>query len=243
MMSDPEHLRRTLLGANVMRLRRLSSLQRAALDVLGVAPDLMGPLAERRYEPSHTQALAYLMSPVHGFPLATELLRSFLELAGVGQQQLDGLSLKDATITPEFFLETGRVDISMTIPTSEGVGVLVFVEVKVDADEGERQLERYRDEMLKRAGSHSSYLVFLTLHPQPNSHSVREAIPIEFRQLLQCWLPVVARRGRDWTCAYAAAYLKTLALLTNIAAEGSFDDWNFARQRAALEVVEAIREE
>lgn len=241
-MRDPDHLRRKLLGTNALRLRKLSTWQRDALDVLGWSPDLLSPLGERRYEPSHTQALAYLMSPGRRFPLAENLLRSLLQLvlSPEDQAMISGLELMGATVIPEYHTASGRVDIVIEVPAATGTGLIVFIEVKVDAEEGEQQLKRYREEMQQMAGPPKRVLVYLTLEQQPDREGV---VPLRFVDLLAKWLPVVAARRRDWTCAYAASYLKTLALLTKSAGEGAFDDWNFAQQRAALDLAELTREE
>ena len=60
-MARPDDLRRRLLGANVQRRRQLDAGQRRALDVLETTPDLLSPLAELRYEPSHSRLIAHFL--------------------------------------------------------------------------------------------------------------------------------------------------------------------------------------
>jgi hypothetical protein len=243
-LTDPDRIRRMVLGANALRLRQFTQRQRDMLEVLECSPDLLGPIGLMRYEPSHTLVLGYLMTPERGFPLSTQLLRAFLELVNVDDGILDELDLTKAVAKPEYFLPNGRVDICITIPHKDGGDYLVFTEVKVDAQEGDQQLERYDLDLQNCSSPRGSKLVYLTRSPQEaTSFKGIDVEPVEFRELLQRWLPVVAMRGRDHTCAFGSAYLKTLALLTTCAADGRFDQWSFALQRSALDLIEESEEE
>jgi hypothetical protein len=88
-MSRPNDLRRRLLGANVERRRQLDEVQRRALDSLDVAPDLLGPLGELRYEPAHSNLIARFLSTPLEPMLAPLLLQSFLRLVGCSEMVLD----------------------------------------------------------------------------------------------------------------------------------------------------------
>jgi hypothetical protein len=238
MAGDGSNLRKKLLGANVLRLRKLEPMQRRALDVLAISPDLLSPLGDLRYEPAHTQVLAFLMSPRRGFPLATKFLATFLGLANVGDE-CERLNLADANVRAEYSKQSGRVDIAIDVPGVSSDGLVIYVEVKVDALEGYKQLERYESELKTEAGNRPFKLVYLTLHGTVPS-TIAERVTLE--EVFTQWLRVLATHGLDLSCAYGAAYLKSLALLTGKADHGTYDEWNFARQRSALAFVSNFRE-
>ena len=62
-MAKPDDLRRRLLGANVQRRRLLQWGAKQALVALESTPDLLSPLDELRYEPSHSRLIARFLDP------------------------------------------------------------------------------------------------------------------------------------------------------------------------------------
>ncbi len=231
-MARPDDLRRRLLGANVQRRRVLDAAQRQALDVLDTTPDLLGPVGELRYEPSHSRLVARFLSPTAEPLVAKSTLPAFLNLLEVAPSAF-GMPTTDVTIVAERWLPSGRVDISVTSST-----YVIFVEVKVDAIEGEDQLLRYSKDLAAIKGSRDGLLVYLTLPGAPKANSAVAHIHMTLDKLLVSWLPF-ADSGNG-SPQYLARYLKTLSILVGCGGAGRFDDWTFTQQRAALDLIESL---
>ena len=138
-------------------------------------------------------------------------------------------------MTPEHVIPGGRVDVRVELP-----GVLVFIEAKVDSDEGVGQLATYYGALETERGTRDGFLVYLT---RPAHDPPDKSIPCKhmtFEDLLRLWLPVAG--ASDETHGYLARFLKSTALLLGRAGVGTFDDWTFGLQRAALNLVEARTE-
>jgi hypothetical protein len=231
-MRDADHIRRTLFGANVLRRQRLDHARRRLLRILDVHPDLLSPIAELRYEPSYTRLLAYHFDP-HRTSLAPRLLEAFLRLLDIAPTSWTAEDLPKATVTPEYTLADGRVDVRILLPS-----LLVFVEVKVDAREGDAQLERYDAALQQERGQRTAALVYLTLPDDEAPTSQVAYEHLSFDRLLAAWLPLC--EGSDDASRYLARFMKSLALTLRRAGPGTFDDWSFGLQRAALNLVEEI---
>lgn len=230
-MARPDDLRRRLLGANVQRRKCLEGRQRRALNVLDVAPDLLGPLGELRYEPSHSRLIARFMQARAEPSLAPALLRAFLTV--VGAPTAAGADAELAIVESERWLPSGRVDISITLPKH-----LVFVEMKVDAEEGEEQLAGYRKDLDAFSNGRDTLLVYLTRPGAQDSVSGVDHVHVTLDQLLVSWLPFAGEgTGSE---GYLARYLKSVALVVRCAGHGTFDDWSITQQAAALDLVESI---
>ncbi|MBX3460926.1 MAG: PD-(D/E)XK nuclease family protein [Planctomycetes bacterium] len=226
-MARPEDIRRRMLGANVQRRRRLATLQRNALDALSVAPDLLSPLSELRYEPSHSRLIAWFMDPNRADSGGFELLQGFLGLCGCRLKHLPGVEVK-----PELAIKGGRVDVCVSAPD-----LLVFVEIKLDALEGEGQLKKYRAALTAQAKGRATCLVFLPLVGGADTElSERPDTVLDATDLLAAWLPIAVQRRDD----YLLRYLKSLALVVGVAEEAAWDDWSFATQRAALDFAKQL---
>jgi hypothetical protein len=232
-MARPDDLRRKLLGANAQRRRRLEATQRGALDALDTTPDLLSPLGELRYEPSHSRLIARFMEGAQGSALAPKLLAAFLHLLGIGPEEIPD-EATSAMVEAERMLPAGRVDISITLPH-----LLIFVEMKVDAEEGVNQLQRYREALQSAAGKRASTLVYLTLPGAADSASRVAHLHLTLEKLLGAWLPFAC--GGDGPEGYLARYLKSLAMLLGYCGVGQFDNWSISEQRRALDLVEPIQ--
>lgn len=231
-MARPDDLRRKLLGANVQRRRSLASDQRRALDMLDATPDLLGPLGELRYEPAHSRLVARFLKTAAEPILAPLLLRAFLMFVGAPQTAVEE-DARSAVVESERWLPTGRIDISIALPKH-----LVFVEMKVDAEEGEDQLVRYSKALAAAKGNRDVLLVYLTRPGAEKSNSGVNHTHVTLDQLLLAWLPFAGPgTGSE---EYLARYLKSLALLVGCAGAGRFDDWSITQQAAALELVESL---
>jgi hypothetical protein len=231
-MARPDDLRRKLLGANVQRRRSLASDQRRALDMLDATPDLLGPLGELRYEPAHSRLVARFLGMAAEPILAPQLLHAFLTFVGAPQTAVDE-DARSAVVESERWLPTGRIDISIALPKH-----LVFVEMKIDAEEGADQLVRYGKALTAAKGSRDVLLVYLTRPEAEKSNSGVSHVHVTLDQLLLAWLPFAGPgTGSE---EYLARYLKSVALLVGCAGTGRFDDWSITQQAAALELVESL---
>jgi hypothetical protein len=234
-MTDPDGVRRRLLGHNALRRRKLGREARMAIEAMSVEPDLLGPIGELRYEPAHTQVLAHLMDPRRSPVVGPPLLRAFLELARLRPEHVpDAMSGANVQVQAECWLAgQGRVDIRIDLPEA-----LVLVEVKVDAEEGAEQLKRYHDALSATRGSRDGYLVFLTL---PEGAAAASAVPhehIDFAALLRAWLPFASPSGQE--AGFLARYMKSVAMLCGFCGQGHFEDWGFSLHSAALGLAESL---
>lgn len=232
LMRDPDHIRRVLFGANILRRQRLSDVRRSWSRALDVRPDLLSPLAELRYEPSFTRLMAHHLSP-HGSSLGPRLLGSFLRLIGVPESARSPEAIHDAKVTPEYVFPEGRVDLHISLPA-----ILVIAELKVDANEGDGQLPRYAAALQRDQGSREGLLVYLTPPDHEGPDDTVDCKHITFDDLLKTWLPFAA--GSSDQCNYLARFLKSVALIVGRAGHGTFDDWAFGVQQAALDAIEEI---
>ncbi len=231
-MARPDDMRSRLLGSSLLRLRTLTPTCRRAIQTLSITPDLLSPIGETRYEPSHSRLLAYLMNPRRGSELAPTLLRRFLERIEMPDAALDIAELRRASVTPEAPISHGRVDVRI-----ETADLLVFVEVKIDAGEGPSQFRRYQEALAAQAGRRTASLVLIALAAHEDKPDVVNAA-LTFRDLLIAWLPFAA--PDDAEAGYLARYLKTVALLLESTGTGAFEDWTFSEQRAALDLVDDL---
>lgn len=241
-MSDPHDLLWRIAGATSQRRRSLTPTTRAMLGVLEATPDLLGPLEQARDETAHSKLLAHFLNPRSSGDVGAACLRAFLDvLVNPADEDVavafpDKVDLQDAEVRTERHLgKYGRVDISL-----ESANALVFVEVKVGALEGSRQLAGYAKalEELCAARNRQALLVFLTEDPE-QAPSIKHAVRhITFRHILKAWLPI-AISGRSFEHLYLSLYLKTIAAhLYTLAGADVFDCWPLAMQRRALQFLE-----
>lgn len=229
-IANPDGIRRKLFGANALRLRELGIGRRSYAATLDVRPDLLSPLGELRYEPAHTKLIGYFLDAKLSGSLASSCLDSFLRLINVTDEVVG--------VASEYVLKNRRVDICISMKKT-----LVFVEIKLDSEEGSEQLKDYRD--LLRQQSESSQregvLVYLSLFGGSESLSWEPHHRLAFSALLQAWLPFAV--GSAPECDYLARYLKSLALLVGRAESGDFDSWSFAAQRNCISMLEEMTDE
>lgn len=228
-MSRPDDLRRRVLGENLLRKKALGAGQRRMLRNLDVVPDLLTPLGLLRSEVAHCKFLEHQLSDAEHPEIAAGTMRRLLELA-LDTVPWSDADLASATVRAEVGVGlAGRVDLGIDIADK----LLVFVEAKVDATEGEEQLARYRKALDQRLAGRTGCLVFLTLPDTPTPAYDFDFKHITFRDLLLAWLPFTLVDPNR----YLASYLKSVAVLLEVAGRGEFDNWSFATQRAALELV------
>ncbi|AKT40377.1 uncharacterized protein CMC5_045300 [Chondromyces crocatus] len=240
-MAKADELRARMKQANETRRAALSPPQREALRALEVTPDLLGPMGETRYEPIHTKLLTYHLDPTEGSELAPKLLTAFIDLIAEACRERDlGEPMyspgSKVTVESERRISTGRVDVSISLEDT-----LIFLETKIDSGEGNEQLARYRQAMDEIKSTQHGVLVYLTLPGARLPKSDVEFVPLNFRDVLRVWLPFAT--GDGGTVDYLARYLKTIAMgLLRLCGDGGFERWSFYEQRAALDLVEAVRE-
>ena len=171
---------------------------RAAGKWIGGACDLLSIIGRGRRETYHSAILAWLLNPSGRHGLGTSFLRALLVEAQVpGGIADDGL----VAAVPAIEVEggTSRADIIVRSP-----GLHVVIEVKVDAREGDEQLQRlYNDH-----ASPSASFIFLTPRGRPPS-SCEPGIA-------ELWARLSFRTVK-------AALEQVLADRTHLAAESSHD--------------------
>lgn len=236
-VNTPNALRWELLGRTAWARRQLPAEARAQLDVLGLNPDLLGPLRRRHDERLLTESLAWVLGrSSHGFggqPLAAFVRRVLAETRGPQLSptvQWSPAELNAMTVTPELSLPPyGRVDLAV-----EGERFLILVEAKVHSAEGTDQLGRYSRALSAHQRGRHGFLVFLTVDPD---QAPSRAVPhLTFRHILRDFLPI-AVQGNSSAHLYLRAYLATLARLYDLGAPGEFDLWDFAARSRALAFV------
>jgi hypothetical protein len=115
---------------------------------------------------------------------------------------------------------------------------VVFVEMKVDSEEGENQLLGYRKDLDALRGLRDATLVYLTRPDAQRSSTTAEHVHVTLDRLLLAWLPFGgAGSGSEH---YLSRYLKSLALVCASSGKGRFDDWTTVEQGAALDLIERI---
>lgn len=230
-MDRPDDLRRKLLGANALRRRALTADQRRLLDSLDVDPDLLAPIGELRYEPTHTRLVEYFLTLGRDGLLPSGIVRDFLELAEVAPELVpDDLAL--LVVRRERVSAEGRVDLFLEMPK-----VVVLVEMKVDALEGKGQLDGYRKALDDVRGSRVGVLAYLTLPDAPRADTKVPHVHFTLHDLLRVW--VFYSDAGIGLPGYLGRYLKSVARLVQCAGVGRFDNWTMREQRAALDLFKA----
>jgi hypothetical protein len=247
-LADLDHFRDTVqadLGAFLLGLvapfeaRRVALAPRALaeLAVLETTPDLFGPLDHIREEVLHTRVLAWALSPARVGALGVEPLRAFLKVLAdqpdndVRPEWADAAAMVKAR--PEWNVPgCGRIDVWLELSEAR-----FAIEAKVDAPEGDGQLERYRRAVDHHLGKRKGYTVFLALE-RDIAVSDPHAIRVTYVDLLRAWLPVAAA-GRSGEHLYLGAWLRTLALhLVEVSGTGPFNTWPRARRGKTLSLLE-----
>lgn len=198
----------------------LTESQRATMDRLLQAPDLLGPLGDERTETTHTRLLAWFLNQEDdtGSACAAALCSRL------------GLPISELTAKSEVLVAPRcRVDLHLQTATH-----LVYVEAKVDAQERPAQLQEYRAALTMEATRKglSPSLVFLTLDGREGS-SGRADHDLSFEDLLSCWVPITGRDGP--TATYLTSYLASVSRhLSGLVQEGPFETWPLGRQLRCL---------
>jgi hypothetical protein len=134
--------------------------------------NLFSVLSLEQKETIHSSIIAYLFNPKAGEkripqnpalnnPFAIHFLKSFLSIIAK-RRPFSGNALNMAELgMKEIEVETelGRIDIVIKLPIDK---VVIGIENKIGAAEGEEQISRYQDKLKQVFANHRRYLVFLT---------------------------------------------------------------------------------
>lgn len=138
------------------------------------------------YENSHSRILAELLNPKGSHELGNIFLQEFLKILNNHSQSEDEYaSFKNIDeVRREYSTEDGRFDILLTDNNNNNT---IIIENKINAPEGEQQLERYAG-WNKKGGK--TLLLFLTLDGRTaqstDDHS--SYLPISYKETILEWL-------------------------------------------------------
>lgn len=138
--------------------------------------NVFNALGVERAELAHSRFLACLLDPKGIHAQEDLFLRAFLRV--VIQEETEGLDWESSEVRTEVPIEKGRLDILVTLPDKQ----IIIIENKVDAVEGEEQLERYRSWLQIQPHAKSGrphHLVFLT----PNGRRPSSCSPAEVKKV------------------------------------------------------------
>lgn len=185
--------------------------------VLGLLEGLRSPLAKartsgslidiwsvaglRRRELPNAAVLAWLIDPRGSHGQGSLCLTGLLDLvrrkSGV---DLSGLALGGARVQPEerpLGSDRDRVDIVVEAPD-----LLIFIEVKIDAAEGQAQLSRYVESAARVAevqalsdGGTRKKTLTVFLSPRPPAETVPDVVHVSWRELASTFTRLAGQAG------------------------------------------------
>lgn len=240
-LSNPDRLRWELLGRTALDRKQLVPKQLRQLDILGIEPDLLSPLRRLRKETSHTNALSWALDPVNRWlghePLETFLRRvDLLRTEQSNEEEITEIwshnELVSAEVRAEHHLAGyGRADLSISLPRA-----FILVEVKIDAEERPDQISDYHAAAAAFVQGSAKVPLVVFLTADPDAEPSRPTPHLTFEQLLRDWLPVAAEMDTA-EHRYLGSYLASVARVVDVGEAGTFDDWNFARRRRAIDFI------
>ncbi|MGH0028818.1 MAG: PD-(D/E)XK nuclease family protein [Myxococcota bacterium] len=203
---------------------RLEYLKRTrAENARDEAPELnvFETLGVQSTETRHSAFLAWLLDPDGSHAQGDVFLRSFLRLRRVGIEGTIESFGRWSVTTEESTHAHGRLDIVLRCRSS---GVLLVIENKIYAQEGEGQLSRYLQWMSTQAAS-KKRLVYLTLDGQePRSMEGRkdEFATLSYKDDILDWLGVLSSDSRAVRAAPVRSLLSQYcATLRSLTGEGN----------------------
>lgn len=178
---------------------------------------LFSPMGYSQWELAYTKVLAFFFDPKASHGLGSAFLEKFLKYLGFR------IVIKKVTVESEKMLsESDRIDIWIEILTEDEKGIILAIEAKVNALEGENQLERYRKEIRRRWENHHRSLVFMTPEGREGdslwiSFSYKKLIPIIDELVRES----DETHGRIYLSWFAASILRDIMGIKLI--DGEFD--------------------
>lgn len=223
------------------RTRELVSSRLAGLsddDPLRCPISLFRTMDSGRLEKAHTRTLAWLLDPAkneeHGF--GDSLLEALLgRLAG----RKHFVRLLVNRVASEYLLEgsagAGRLDVLAEGDwecMGERVRWLLVIEAKIDAWEGEGQLDKYDEWLHKHAAGREVYRVFLTPDGRMPEGGCEEWESLSFLELVQTFRTVYDRLrttpGFHFLRYYLAGVLQDVCLCPRNLADSAADPYVIA---------------
>lgn len=196
---------------------------------------LFRPRGYGRLETAHTRTLAWLLDPKgeHGF--GTTLLAALLRHLSHNDCSK---SLQVERVKPEYAIDgsdaKGRLDVLAqgTWEDGERAGWVLVIEAKVDAWEGEDQLQKYEEWLRSNAGRREVFRVFLTPEGRPSEPGVEEWESISFLELVRIFRAVYSglreTPGFHFLRFYLAGVLQDICGLPRDVTDGSADPYAIA---------------
>jgi hypothetical protein len=164
-----------------------------------IIPAMMAAL--RQSEVDVTAMLAKLWSPALGGEASVLFLDAFLRRLGGKSEgelpNLERLGRRGYSVTCELCPLGDRQDrVDMVVEADD---FMIGIEVKINADEGHAQLDRYVEALRRRAqglGKEAPYLVFLSRFKPPSDRRLIHALWSDVSAAARATLP---RARRDWS--------------------------------------------
>lgn len=236
-----------VLGAVHQERVALSGRARDYLRVLETTPDLLGPLGATRQEILHSQAIAWFLDVQRSGEVGRRCLAAFSTLVEDLEQGSSRGDIPERfevgdlpSVATEVYVGSNeRVDI--VLQSARGIA---FIEVKVDAEEGVRQLDRYGESLLAVTGADKNrWLIFLTADPSAETATKYPHRHLSFGDLLRAWMPIAAEQTTPGH-QFLRLYLKSVARhLLGIVDGDDFDRWSLARKWSAIRFVQTLAED
>ncbi|MCB9764946.1 MAG: PD-(D/E)XK nuclease family protein [Alphaproteobacteria bacterium] len=218
-------------GAVAIEFTRLEPERLRMLTLLEQTPPLLAPLNRSRDEVTHSALLGWALRRPGA--LGTQLRSAFLRCLDQ-RYSLDGW-----LVETERTLGKGcRVDVDITVPGAWRC----MIEMKVDAQERDRQLDDYREHLDQACDDLSldGTLVFLTLDGRKGKTRV-DHTRLSFKRILGAWLPLTVRHEPD--ALYLRLWLASVARdFCGLGVGQPLSRWSFSQRIAALDFLNELGE-
>jgi hypothetical protein len=160
-------------------------------DPLRCPISLFGTLGLGRLETAHSSALAWLLDPRRAHGLGTNLVEALLGY--LAKSKADGNLVVDNMLSEHRVdlgsKSLGRMDIfgtgRWTAPNGSPGTWLLAIEAKIDASEGERQLDRYDRWIDAHRGNRAIFRVYLTPEGRRAESEGTDWTPLSFLDLVR----------------------------------------------------------
>ncbi|MBN9121275.1 MAG: PD-(D/E)XK nuclease family protein [Planctomycetes bacterium] len=149
-----------------------------------------------RLETAHTRALAWLLHPAREHGFGTALMGALLRRLSRGRGP-EGISV--SRVESEYPIQVaggkGRLDVLAEGEWGAGTRLswALVIEAKVDAGEGDAQLQKYETWLEPHAGGREVFRVFLTPAGAEPETGAEDWEPLSFLELVRCFRSVYGR--------------------------------------------------
>lgn len=198
-----------------------------------------------RLETAHTRTLAWLLDPKgeHGFG-ATLLAALLRRLSGRDCAETLRVELVESEVPIDGSGAKGRLDVLVegAWEDEERDGWILVIEAKVDAWEGEEQLQKYEKWLQSNAAGREVFRVFLTPDGRPPETGVEEWESLSFLELVRSFRLVYSglhgTPGFHFLRFYLAGVLQDVCHWPRNVADGTADPYAVA---SYLKIVHEFR--